>query len=76
MLKVWGAVIRQTKASVILIQETKISSDEDRVVKEIWRGNFIKWASLEQSGSSGANFLLLGSHWVSLKASRVGEFFA
>lgn len=60
-------VIRNQKAVVVLIQESKINSGEERVVKDIWGGKHINWVILKAAGSSGGIFLLLDTRKVSSK---------
>ena len=40
-------VIRNQKAAVVLIQESKINSGEERIAKDIWGSKYINWATLK-----------------------------
>lgn len=51
-------VIGQQKASVVLIQESKISLGEEIVAKDIWAEKLIKWVNSKAVGSLGGIFLL------------------
>jgi len=46
-------VIRNQKAAVVIIQESKINSGEERKVKDIWGSKHINWATLKEAGASG-----------------------
>ena len=52
---------------MVLIQESKVNSGEERVVKDIWGGKHINWVILKVTGSSGGIFLLLDTRKVSSK---------
>ena len=58
----WRAIVKQLlkmqKVAVVLLQESKINSREDEVVKDIWGNKFVKWVALKARGSSGDIFLL------------------
>lgn len=67
-------VIRMQKATVVLIQESKINSGEDMVVKDIWGAAYVKWANLSSIGVPGGILVLLDSRKVCSKDLWVGEF--
>ena len=55
----WVAVkqiIRSQKLDVVFIQESKVNSEVNRVVKEIWGGNNVRWLTLSANSSAGGIF--------------------
>lgn len=54
-------VIRQSRASLVLIQETKITSLDDDLVRQTTGSRFFNWLGLNAVGSSGGILLLWDS---------------
>lgn len=48
-------VIHIQKPSVVLIQESKINTGVDRVVKDIWGASYVKNAGLNSVGPQGVS---------------------
>lgn len=62
--------IRKFREDIVLLQETKISCMEDRIIRELWGRRFVKFNSL---GTSGVILLMWNSHKFSMKESWMGE---
>lgn len=58
----WKFIVKDAlckfKASIIMIQESKIRHMSDKLADEIWGDKHIRWVCLNASGSSCGNFLL------------------
>ena len=51
--KLIKAVVRSQKVDLLCIQETKIKSMSEGVVRSIGVGRFLDWRTLDASGSAG-----------------------
>lgn len=63
--------IRKFREEIVLLQETKISCMEDRIIRELWGRRFVKFNSLR---ASGGILLMWNSHKFSMKESWTAEF--
>ncbi|XP_059623067.1 uncharacterized protein LOC132266231 [Cornus florida] len=63
--RVVKAAIRKWNAYVICLQETKLASITDEVVKSLWGGRFVEWETLNASGTSGGILIMWDRRWLS-----------
>lgn len=69
-------VIHSQKALVVLSQESKINSGEDKIVKDILGGGRLnKWVNLLAVGSSGGISVFWDTQSVRSMDNWVGEFY-
>ena len=67
-------VIRQYKASVVLIQETKLNSSNDSLVKQISGNGYFTWVGLNANGASRGILLRWDSRKLQMLDYWVGSF--
>lgn len=59
--------IKMFKDDIVRLQESKINSMEDSIVRHFWSGKSIKWIALDANGSSGGILMLRNSCSVEVK---------
>ncbi|XP_070017166.1 uncharacterized protein [Nicotiana sylvestris] len=50
--------VQNWRADIICMQETKVEGDIEEIVRQIWGGRWVRYASLEASGTRGGILLL------------------
>ncbi|XP_059623206.1 uncharacterized protein LOC132266370 [Cornus florida] len=73
-IKVVKSVIRKRGGYVVCLQETKLASTSDRLVRSLWGGRFVEWVVLDAVGSSGGILIMWDNRWVSKVDSHVERF--
>lgn len=72
--KVVKSVIRKGGGHLVCLQETKLASMSDRIVRSLWGGRFVEWIALDVDGSSGGILIMWDNRWVSKVDAQVGRF--
>ncbi|XP_059664125.1 uncharacterized protein LOC132309882 [Cornus florida] len=68
------SLIRKAGGHLVCLQETKIASMTDMIVRSLWGGRFVQWCVLDAIGSSSGILIMWDVRWISLLDSQVGCF--
>ncbi|XXG89343.1 hypothetical protein AAC387_Pa12g1363 [Persea americana] len=66
--------LRSNKVQIALIQETKLSSMSNKIVREVWGSKYLRWIAIDAVGSAGGILLLWDSRYVVVSNTAKGEF--
>ena len=72
--KLIKAVVRSQKVDLLCIQETKIKSMSEGVVRSIGVGRFLDWRTLDASGSAGGILICWDKRLLELLEWEEGQF--
>jgi len=67
-------LLKQWKADIICLQETKLDLISIRIVKSLWGSQFADWCYLPSSGASGGILLMWDRRLVEKLEAHVGEY--
>ena len=67
-------VIRTFRAELPLLQETKLSSMSQSIIRDLWGNSKCLWVSLDVVGTSGGIFLCWNSRLYIMKDHFIGTF--
>jgi len=67
-------LLRQWKADIICLQETKLDLISNRIVKSLWGSQFADWCYLPSSGASGGILLMWDRRVVEKLEAHVGAY--
>lgn len=45
-------VISRNKVSIVMLQESKLSSMSDTTARDLWRSKYARWLSMDAAGSA------------------------
>ena len=72
--KVIKALLRSQRLDLFCLQETKIHSMSEGIVRSLGSGQFLDWEALEASGSTGGMLVVWEKRSLELLGKEVGLF--